>query len=91
MKKADIGMIGIAVMGQSLTLNMESKGFTVSVYDLDPEKSVKAFVEGRAAGKNIAGTYSLEEFVESLEKPRRIMMMIRAGKPVDDYIEKTDI
>ena len=65
MKKADIGMIGIAVMGQSLTLNMESKGFTVSVYDLDPEKSVKAFVEGRAAGKNVVGTYSLEEFVES--------------------------
>ena len=88
MKKADIGMIGIAVMGQSLTLNMESKGFTVSVYDMEPEKSVKAFVEGRAAGKNVVGTYSLEEFVESLEKPRRIMMMIRAGKPVDDYIEK---
>ena len=88
MKKADIGMIGIAVMGQSLTLNMESKGFTVSVYDLDPEKSVKAFTEGRGAGKNIIGTYSLSEFVESLEKPRRIMMMIRAGKPVDDYIEK---
>ena len=88
MKKADIGMIGIAVMGQSLTLNMESKGFTVSVYDMEPEKSVKAFVEGRAAGKNIIGTFSLEEFVASLEKPRRIMMMIRAGKPVDDYIEK---
>ena len=88
MKKADIGMIGIAVMGQSLTLNMEDKGFTVSVYDLEPEKSVKSFVEGRAAGKNIIGTYSLEEFVDSLEKPRRIMMMIRAGKPVDDYIEK---
>ena len=88
MKKADIGMIGIAVMGQSLTLNMESKGFTVSVYDMEPEKSVKTFTEGRAAGKNIVGTYSLEEFVESLEKPRCIMMMIRAGKPVDDYIEK---
>ncbi len=88
MKKADIGMIGIAVMGQSLTLNMESKGFTVSVYDMEPEKSVKAFVEGRAAGKNIVGTYSLPEFVASLEKPRCIMMMIRAGKPVDDYIEK---
>ena len=88
MKKSDIGMIGLAVMGQSLVLNMESKGFTVSVYDLNPEQSVKNFVEGRGAGKNICGAYSLEEFVQTLEKPRRIMMMIRAGKPVDDYIEK---
>jgi len=88
MKKSDIGMIGIAVMGQSLVLNMENKGFTVSVYDMNPETTVSAFVNGRAAGKNIVGTYSLEEFVASLEKPRRIMMMIRAGKPVDDYIEK---
>ncbi|MBE6887014.1 MAG: decarboxylating NADP(+)-dependent phosphogluconate dehydrogenase [Ruminococcaceae bacterium] len=88
MKKADIGMIGLAVMGQSLVLNMESKGFTVACYDLNPEQSVKGFVEGRGAGKNLIGAYSLEEFVQSLEKPRRVMMMIRAGKPVDDYIEK---
>lgn len=88
MKKSDIGMIGIAVMGQSLALNMESKGFQVSVYDMNPEKTVADFVNGRVAGKNIQGTYSLEEFVQSLEKPRKIMMMIRAGKPVDDYIEK---
>jgi len=88
MKKADIGMIGIAVMGQSLALNMESKGFAVAVYDMDPEKTVAGFVNGRAAGKNIIGTYSLEEFVASLQRPRRIMMMIRAGKPVDNYIEK---
>jgi len=88
MKKADIGMIGLAVMGQSLVLNMESKGFTVACYDLNPEQSVKGFVEGRGAGKNLVGAYSLEEFVQSLEKPRRVMMMIRAGKPVDDYIEK---
>jgi len=88
MKKADIGMIGIAVMGQSLVLNMESKGFTVSVYDMNPEKTVSDFVNGRAAEKNVIGTYSLQEFIDSLEKPRRIMMMIRAGKPVDDYIEK---
>ena len=88
MKKADIGMIGLAVMGQSLVLNMESKGFTVACYDLNPEQSVKGFVEGRGAGKNLVGAYSLEELVQSLEKPRRIMMMIRAGKPVDDYIEK---
>lgn len=88
MKKADIGMIGLAVMGQSLSLNMESKGFTVAVYDLNPETSVKVFVEGRGANKNFIGAYSLEEFVQSLEKPRRVMMMIRAGKPIDDYIEK---
>ena len=88
MKKADIGMIGLAVMGQSLSLNMESKGFTVAVYDLNPETSVKGFVEGRGANKNFIGAYSLEEFVQSLEKPRRVMMMIRAGKPIDDYIEK---
>jgi len=88
MKKADIGMIGLAVMGQSLVLNMESKGFTVACYDLNPEQSVKGFVEGRGTGKNFIGAYSLEELVQSLEKPRRIMMMIRAGKPVDDYIEK---
>jgi len=88
MKKSDIGLIGVAVMGQSLTLNMEDKGFTVSVYDMNPQETVASFINGRAAGKNIVGTYSLEEFVQSLQKPRRIMMMIRAGKPVDDYIEK---
>jgi len=88
MKKADIGLIGIAVMGQSLALNMESRGFKVAVYDLNPEQTVAAFTNGRAAGKNIVGAYSLEEFVAGLEKPRRIFMMIRAGKPVDDYIEK---
>ena len=88
MKKSDIGLIGVAVMGQSLTLNMEDKGFTVSVYDMNPQETVASFINGRAAGKNIVGTYSLEEFVQSLQKPRRIMMMIRAGKPVDEYIEK---
>ncbi len=88
MKKADIALIGLAVMGQSLALNMESKGFRVAVYDLEPEKSVTAFTEGRAKDRNIVGAYSLEELIAGLEKPRRIFMMIRAGKPVDDYIEK---
>ena len=88
MKKADIGLIGIAVMGQALALNMESKGFTVAVYDMNPDETVAGFISGRAEGKNIIGTFTLEELVSRLERPRRIMMMIRAGKPVDDYIEK---
>ena len=67
MKKADIGLIGLAVMGENLVLNMESKGFTVAVYNRTADK-VKNFVEGRAAGKNIIGTYSLEELAANLEK-----------------------
>ena len=87
MKKADIGLIGLAVMGENLVMNMESKGFTVAVYNRSTEK-VTNFVEGRAKGLNIIGTYSLEELVDSLEKPRKVMMMVKAGQPVDDFIEK---
>ena len=86
MKKSDIGLIGLAVMGENLVMNMESHGFTVSVYNRTTEK-VKNFVEGRAKGKNIVGTYSLEELVASLEKPRKVMMMIKAGSAVDATIE----
>ena len=86
MKKSDIGLIGLAVMGENLVLNMESKGFSVSVYNRTTEKVTK-FIEGRGAGKNITGTYSLEELVASLAKPRKVMLMVKAGKPVDDYIE----
>ena len=82
MKKADIGLIGLAVMGENLVLNMESKGFTVAVFNRTTEK-VKNFVEGRGAGKNNIGTYSMEELVASIEKPRKIMMMIKAGSAVD--------
>jgi 6-phosphogluconate dehydrogenase len=85
MGKADIGLIGLAVMGENLVLNMESKGFTVAVYNRTVQK-VTDFVEGRAKGKNIIGTYSLEELVNSLEKPRKVMLMVKAGKPVDDFI-----
>ena len=85
MKKADIGLIGIAVMGENLVLNMESRGFTVAVYNRTTEK-VKNFVEGRGAGKNIIGTYCLEELVASVAKPRKIMMMIKAGSAVDATI-----
>ncbi|MBR5453404.1 MAG: NADP-dependent phosphogluconate dehydrogenase, partial [Clostridia bacterium] len=87
MKKSDIGLIGLAVMGENLVMNMESKGFTVSVYNRTTEK-VKNFVEGRAKGKNIVGTYTLEELVASLEKPRKVMMMIKAGEAVDNMIEQ---
>ncbi len=87
MKKSDIGLIGLAVMGENLVMNMESKGFTVSVYNRTAQK-VTDFVNGRAKGKNITGTYSLEELVESLEKPRKVMMMIKAGSAVDDMIDR---
>lgn len=87
MKKADIGLIGLAVMGENLALNMESKGFTVSVFNRSTEK-VEKFVNGRAAGKNIIGTYSFRELVDSLERPRKVFMMVKAGSAVDELIEQ---
>jgi len=86
MKKADIGLIGLAVMGENLVLNMESKGFTVAVYNRTTEK-VDRFVNGRGRGKNIIGTHSPEELVQNLERPRKVMLLVKAGKPVDDFIE----
>jgi len=83
--KASIGLIGLAVMGENLVLNLESKGFSVAVFNRSTSK-VDSFTEGRAKGKNIIGTHSLEELVSSLETPRRVMMMVKAGKPVDDTI-----
>ena len=83
---SDIGLIGLAVMGENLVLNMESKGFQVSVFNRSTEK-VDNFIAGRAKGKNIKGTHSLEELVQSLEKPRKIMLMIKAGAAVDASIE----
>ena len=85
-QKADIGLIGLAVMGENLVLNMESKGFTVAVFNRTVEK-VNRFVEGRAKGKNIIGTRSIEELVSSLKTPRKVMLMVKAGKPVDEFIE----
>lgn len=86
MSKADIGLIGLAVMGENLVMNMESKGFTVSVFNRSTEKVVN-FVGGRAKNKNIIGTMSLKELADSLKKPRKVMLMVKAGQPVDDYIE----
>lgn len=87
MSKADIGLVGLAVMGENLVMNMESKGFIVAVYNRTTEK-VTNFVEGRAKGKNIIGALNVEDFVNSLKKPRRIMIMVKAGKPVDATIEQ---
>ncbi len=87
MKKADIALVGLAVMGENLVMNMESKGFTVAVYNRSTEK-VTAFVEGRAAGKNIIGCYSIEELVANLEKPRKVFMMVKAGAAVDSLIDQ---
>ncbi len=87
MKKADIGLIGLAVMGENLAMNMENKGFTVAVYNRETE-AIDNFISGRGKNKNFIGTHSLQELVEATEKPRKIMMMIRAGEPVDEVIEK---
>jgi 6-phosphogluconate dehydrogenase len=83
---ADIGLVGLAVMGENLVLNMESHGFTVAVYNRTIEK-VNNFVNGRGKGKNIIGTKSIKDLVGSLKSPRKIMLMVKAGKPVDDFIE----
>ncbi|NLK06737.1 MAG: decarboxylating NADP(+)-dependent phosphogluconate dehydrogenase [Spirochaetales bacterium] len=84
--KATIGLIGLAVMGENLVLNLESKGFSVAVYNRSTEK-VDAFVNGRAKGKQIVGTHSLKELVDTLQSPRKVMMMVKAGSAVDDTIE----
>jgi len=86
-KKADIGLIGLAVMGENLVLNMESKGFTVAIFNRTVTK-VDHFVTGRGKGKNIIGTRSLDEFVLSLSKPRKVILLVKAGQPVDDFIEQ---
>lgn len=86
MKKADIGLIGLAVMGENLVMNMESKGFSVCVYNRTTQK-VTDFIEGRAKGKNISGAYSLQELADGLETPRKVMIMVKAGSAVDDTIE----
>ncbi|MEM7065610.1 MAG: decarboxylating NADP(+)-dependent phosphogluconate dehydrogenase [Cyanobacteria bacterium P01_B01_bin.77] len=81
------GVIGLAVMGENLALNVERNGFPISVYNRSPEKT-KAFMADRATGKNVVAAYSLEEFVASLERPRRILLMVKAGKPVDAVIDQ---
>jgi 6-phosphogluconate dehydrogenase len=86
-EQSDIGVIGLAVMGENLILNMESKGFSVAAYNRSVDK-VDHFVNGRAKGKNIYGAKSIEDLVGSLKSPRKVMLMVKAGQPVDDFIEK---
>ena len=84
---SDIRLVGLAVMGENLVLNMVSKGFQVSVFNRTTAR-VDEFLAGQAAGKAVKGTYSLAELAASLERPRRIMLMVKAGKPVDEMIEQ---
>lgn len=91
METADIGLIGLAVMGENLALNMESKGFTVAVYNRSApgeEGVVNRFVEGRGKGRHFIGAHTIQELAESLSHPRRIMMMVKAGTPVDELIQQ---
>ena len=85
-EKADFGLVGLAVMGENLVLNIESRGFTVAVYNRTVEK-VDQFVQGRGKGKKFVGAHTIPELVASLKTPRKIMLMVKAGKPVDDFIE----
>ncbi len=85
-KKSDMGLIGLAVMGQNLALNINDHGFSLAVYNRTAEKT-DDFLLGEAKDTSITAHYSLEELVDSLESPRRIMLMIQAGKPVDLTID----
>ncbi len=92
MSQANIGLIGLAVMGENLVLNMERNGFKVAIYNrLRPNEEttvVDRFVAARGKGKNFVPTYSIEEFVNAVERPRKLMMMVRAGEAVDQIIEQ---
>ena len=90
MDKADIGLVGLAVMGENLIMNMESKGFTVGCYNRTTEK-VDAFTSGRAKGRNVIGCHSLEELVASLAAPRKVFLMVKAGAAVDAMIDQMKI
>jgi 6-phosphogluconate dehydrogenase len=85
-KQADIGLIGLAVMGENLVLNMESKGYKVAVYNRTHSK-VEQFINGRGKEKNIIGSDSLAQLISMLKTPRKVMLMVKAGKPVDDFID----
>ena len=87
MSQADIGVIGLAVMGENLILNMESKGFTVACYNRTTSK-VDDFTAGRAAGKNIIGAHNIEDLCASLASPRKVMIMVKAGGAIDAVIEQ---
>ena len=85
--QADIGLIGLAVMGQNLVLNMDDHGYTVAVYNRTVSK-VDEFINGNAKGRKVIGTHSVEELVSVLKKPRRVMLLVKAGQAVDDFIDQ---
>lgn len=85
--KADIALIGLAVMGQNLILNMDDHGFTVVAYNRSTEK-VDQFLANEAKGTKIQGAHSIAEMVSKLKRPRRVMMLVKAGKPVDEFIDQ---
>src|SRR5256885_4443761 len=84
--QADIALIGLAVMGQNLILNMNDHGFTVVAFNRTVEK-VDHFLANEAKGTNVIGAHSIEEMIKLLKRPRRVMLMVKAGKPVDEFIE----
>ena len=86
-QNCDIGLIGLAVMGENLALNIESRGFKIAVYNRTTSK-VDELINGRAKGKNFVGCHSLEELVGALASPRKVMLMVKAGAAVDEFIEK---
>jgi 6-phosphogluconate dehydrogenase len=86
MGKQQVGVVGLAVMGKNLALNIESKGFSVALYNRSPEKTNELLTG--ATGKNLVGTFSIEDFVQSLETPRKILIMVKAGKATDDTINQ---
>ena len=87
MSKADIGLVGLAVMGQNLALNMDDHGFTVAVYNRTLSR-VDDFIDGNAKGTKVVGTHSIAELASVLKRPRRVMLMVKAGAPVDAFIER---
>ncbi|AOX01424.1 phosphogluconate dehydrogenase (NADP(+)-dependent, decarboxylating) [Moorena producens PAL-8-15-08-1] len=87
MTQRTFGVIGLAVMGENLALNVESRGFPIAVYNRTAAKTEK-FMAERAQGKDVKAAYSLQEFVQALERPRKILVMVKAGKPVDAVIEQ---
>ena len=86
-EKCDIGLIGLAVMGQNLALNIESRGYRIAVFNRTTSK-VDDFIAGTAAGKNVVGCHSVEELVDSLASPKKVMLMVKAGEAVDAFIER---
>ena len=86
MTKRTFAVIGLAVMGENLALNVESRGYPIAVYNRSREKTDK-FMSTRAVGKDIKAAYSLKELVQTLERPRKLLVMVQAGKPVDYVIQ----